>query len=404
MILHRGILAAAMIAATLPASAEISGNVVKIGVLTDMSGPYADNVGPGAVLAAKMAVEDFGGKVAGFPIELLSADHQNKVDVGAGIARRWYDTEGVDAITEVVASGVALAVQELSRGKNRMLLATGPGTPDLTGKACSPVGVHWAYDNVALANVAAGAAVQRGLKSWYFLTADYSFGYALEAEASRVVKANGGTVIGSSRHPLNTPDFSSFLLQAQSSKAQVVGLANAGSDMTNALKQSNEFGLPQGGQSLVALLVNLPDIHSLGLDRAKGLIFADSFYWDMNDETRAWSKRFMDRFNGRAPGSLQAAVYGAVTHYLKAVEAAKSDDAKIVADAMKKIPINDFYTKNGSIRPDGRVLRDMYLLQVKQPSESTKPWDYYNVLQTVTADKAFRPMADGGCPLVTGAK
>lgn len=384
-----------------PVLSEISNNTVKIGVLTDMSGPYADNVGPGAVLAAKMAAEDFGGAVAGAPIEIISADHQNKVDVGSGIARRWYEAEGVDAITEVVSSGVALAVQELSREKNRMLLATGPGTPELTGKACSPVGVHWAYDNVALANVAAGAAVQRGLKSWYFLTADYSFGHGLENEASRVVRANGGSVLGAARHPLNNPDFSSFLLQAQASKAQVVGLANAGADMANALKQANEFGLPQGGQSLVALLVNLPDIHSLGLERARGLIFADSFYWDMNDETRAWSKRFMERFNGRAPGSLQAAVYGAVTHYLKAVAATKSDDAKIVAEEMKRIPINDFHTRNGSIRPDGRVLRDMYLLQVKDPSESRKPWDYYKVLQAVPGDKAFRPMSEGNCPTVT---
>ncbi|MCX7319740.1 MAG: ABC transporter substrate-binding protein [Hyphomicrobiales bacterium] len=386
------------------ASAEISNGTVKIGVLTDMSGPYADNVGAGSVLAAKMAVEDFGGKVDGMPIEVISADHQNKADIGLALARKWYDTEGVDTITEVVSSGVALAVQQLSREKDKVFLATGPGTPDLTGKACSPNGVHWAYDNYALANVATAPLVQKGLKSWYFLTADYSFGLALESEAAKVVTANGGKVLGSSKHPLNSSDFSSFLLQAQASKAQVVGLANAGSDMMTALKQANEFGLTSSGQSMAALLVNLPDIHALGLASAKDLIFADSFYWDANEKTRAWSKRFMERFNGKAPGSLQAAVYGAVTHYLKAVEASKTDaGAKVVAE-MKKLPINDFYTTNASIREDGRVIRDMYLLQVKQPAESKYPWDYYKILDTVPGAKAFRPLKDGNCPLSSAAK
>jgi branched-chain amino acid transport system substrate-binding protein len=387
-----------------PASAEIAKGTVKIGVLTDMSGPYADNVGAGSVLAAQMAVEDYGGKVAGLPIEVISADHQNKVDTGLGIARRWYDTEGVDAITEVVASGVALAVQGLTKEKDKVFLATGPGTPDLTGKACSPNGVHWAYDNYALANVATAPLVKKGMKSWYFLTADYSFGQALEAEASKVVIANGGTVLGSARAPLNTSDFSSFLLQAQASKAQVIGLANAGADMMNSLKQANEFGITQGGQSIAALLVNLPDIHALGLPSAKGLIFADSFYWDMNDNTRAWSKRFMARFNGKAPGSLQAAVYGAVTHYLKAIEATKNPSGKALVDEMKKLPINDFYTANASIREDGRVIRNMYLLQVKDPAESKYAWDYYKILDTIPGDQAFRPLKDGNCPLVSAAK
>ncbi|NYG46814.1 branched-chain amino acid transport system substrate-binding protein [Bradyrhizobium sp. IAR9] len=386
------------------ASAEIAKGTVKIGVLTDMSGPYADNVGAGSVLAARMAIEDYGGKVAGMPVEIISADHQNKADVGLGIARRWYDTEGVDAITEVVSSGVALAVQQLSREKDKVLLATGPGTPELTGKACSPNGVHWAYDNFALANVATAPLVQKGLKSWFFLTADYSFGQALEAEASKVVLANGGTVLGSAKHPLNSSDFSSYLLQAQASKAQVVGLANAGADMMNALKQANEFGLTTAGQSIAALLVNLPDIHALGLPSAKGLIFADSFYWDMNDKTREWSKRFMARFNGKAPGSLQAAVYGAVTHYLKAIDAAKSESGAALVAEMKKLPINDFYTVNASIREDGRVIRDMYLLQVKQPNESKYPWDYYKILDTVSGEKAFRPIKDGHCPLVSASK
>lgn len=395
---------AAVMSFVTSASAEISNGTVKIGVLTDMSGPYADNVGAGSVLAAKMAVEDFGGKVNGMPVEVISADHQNKADIGLALARKWYDTEGVDTITEVVSSGVALAVQQLSREKDKVFLATGPGTPDLTGKACSPNGIHWAYDNYALANVATAPLVQKGLKSWYFLTADYSFGQALESEASKVVTANGGTVLGSSKHPLNSSDFSSFLLQAQASKAQVVGLANAGADMMTALKQANEFGLTSGGQTMAALLVNLPDIHALGLPSAKGLIFADSFYWDANDKTREWSKRFMARFNGKAPGSLQAAVYGAVTHYLKAVEATKSDAGSVVVPQMKKMPINDFYTTYASIREDGRVIRDMYLLQVKEPKDSKYPWDYYKILDTVSGDKAFRPLKDGNCPLVNAAK
>ncbi|WP_309946280.1 ABC transporter substrate-binding protein [Tardiphaga robiniae] len=395
---------AAVLSFVTSASAEISNGTVKIGVLTDMSGPYADNVGAGSVLAAKMAVEDYGGKVAGMPVEVISADHQNKADIGLALARKWYDTEGVDTITEVVSSGVALAVQQLSREKDKVFLATGPGTPDLTGKACSPNGVHWAYDNYALANVATAPLVQKGLKSWYFLTADYSFGLALESEAAKVVMANGGKVLGSSKHPLNSSDFSSFLLQAQASKAQVVGLANAGSDMMTALKQANEFGLTAGGQSMAALLVNLPDIHALGLASAKDLIFADSFYWDTNDKTREWSKRFMARFNGKAPGSLQAAVYGAVTHYLKAIEATKSDVGSVVVPEMKKLPINDFYTTNASIREDGRVIRDMYLLQVKQPSESKYPWDYYKILDTVPGEKAFRPLKDGNCPFINAAK
>lgn len=377
----------------------VSDDVVKIGVLTDMSGLYADNVGAGAVLAARMAMEDFGGKVAGKSIEIIYADHQNKADIGSAIANRWYDVEKVDAITEVVSSAVALSVQQISKDKNRVFLATGPGTPDLTGKACSPVGVHWAYDNYALGNVVAGAVVRRGLKSWFFLTADYSFGHALEEQAARVVKANGGEVKGNARHPLGTADLSSFLLRAQSSGSQVIGLANAGSDMINSLKQAREFGITAGGQSMAALLVNLPDTHAMGLDVGQDLIIADSFYWDMDDSTRTWSKRFMERFNGKAPGSLQAAVYGAVTHYLKSIDAAKTDEAKAVSAKMREMPINDFYTKDGKIRSDGRVIRNMYLLQIKKPAESKYPWDYYKVLATVPGDQAFRPQAEGGCSI-----
>lgn len=377
----------------------VSDDVVKIGVLTDMSGLYADNVGAGAVLAARMAMEDFGGKVAGKTIEIIYADHQNKADIGSAIANRWYDVEKVDAITEVVSSAVALSVQQISKDKNRVFLATGPGTPDLTGKACSPVGVHWAYDNYALGNVVAGAVVRRGLKSWFFLTADYSFGHALEEQAARVVKENGGEVKGNARHPLGTADLSSFLLRAQTSGSQVIGLANAGSDMINSLKQAREFGITAGGQNMAALLVNLPDTHAMGLEVGQDLIIADSFYWDMDDSTRTWSKRFMERFNGKAPGSLQAAVYGAVTHYLKSIDAAKTDEAKAVSAKMRELPINDFYTKDGKIRSDGRVIRNMYLLQIKKPSESKYPWDYYKVLTTVPGDQAFRPQAAGGCSI-----
>jgi branched-chain amino acid transport system substrate-binding protein len=380
----------------------ISDNVVKIGVLTDMSGPFSDNVGPGAVLAAAMAVEDFGGTVNGAKIEVVVADHQNRPDIGATIVNRWYDTERVDMVTEVVSSAVAMAVQEISHNKNRVFLATGPGTPDLTGKACSPVGVHWAYDNYALGNVVAGAAIRRGLKEWFFLTVDYSFGHTLEESARRVIEANNGKVLDKVRHPMNSADMSSFLLQAQASGAQVIGIANAGADMINAVKQAREFGLLAGGQSLVPLLVNLPDIASLGLENAQGLILADSFYWDTDEETRAFSTRFMERFNGRAPGSLQVAVYGAVTHYLKAIEVNGSDEAISTVAKMREIPINDFYTKNAMIREDGRVMRDMYLFRVKKPEESFYDWDFYELLEKVPAEQAFRPRAEGGCPLPKG--
>ena len=390
--------------AAYPAAADVAKGTVKIGVLTDMGGPYADNVGPGSVLAAKMAVEDFGGKAGGLPIEVIAADHQNKPDIALNIARRWYDTEGVDTIVDVVNSAVAAAVQQLSKEKRKILLITGSGSPDLTGKLCSPFGVQWAFDNYALANVTAAPLVQQGLKSWFFLTVDYSFGYALEAEAKKVIEANGGTFVGSARHPIGSSDFSSYLLQAQASKAQVVALANGGADMTTGVKQAIEFGLTASGQKMVALLVNLSDINSLGLNNAQGLTFADSFYWDLTEETRTWSKRFMARFNGKPPGSLQAAVYGAVTHYLKAIDAKKSDDGAVIIEEMRRTPINDFYTKGGTIRADGRVLRNMYLLQVKRPEESKYAWDYYTTLAVVPGEKAFRPLQEGQCPLVDAKK
>lgn len=391
---------AATLAVAAPVAAQMSDDMVKVGVLTDMSGPYSDNVGAGSVLAAQMAAEDFGGTVNGVPIEIVSADHQNKTDIGGTVAREWFDADGVDAVTEVVSSAVALAVQELARDKKKILLATGPGNPALTGEACSPFGVHWAYDNYAYGKVLAKALIDQGKDTWYFITADYSFGKSLEAAATQFVNEQGGEIRGGIAHPLGTNDFSAFLLQGQASGADVIALANAGSDMTNAVKQANEFGITNAGQTIAALLVNLPDIHALGLQNAQGLTFTDSFYWDMNDETREWSARFMERFDGRAPSSLQAAVYGAVTHYLKAIEDAGTDDAEVVSTKMRELPVNDFYTDNANIRKDGRLVRDMYLMQVKSPDESEGPWDYYKLLDTIPGEDAYRPMSEGGCRLV----
>jgi len=384
------------------ARAQISGNVVKLGVLTDQSGLYADNTGPGSVRAAKMAVDDFGGRVLGKPIEVLSADHQNQADVGAGIARRWIDEEGVDTIVDVPTSSVALAVQGITREKNRVFLMSGPATSDLTGKACSPLGIHWTYDTYALAHGTGGALVKQGGDTWFFLTADYAFGLALERDTAEAVKAAGGKVLGAVRHPLNTSDFSSFLLQAQASKAKVIGLANAGGDSINSIKQAAEFGIVAGGQKLAGLLVQLSDVHAVGLKTAQGLTVTSAYYWDMNDGTRAFAKRFMafPESKGIPPSFVHAGVYTEVMHYLKAIQAAGTDEATAVVKKMREIPINDFMVKNGSIRIDGRVMRDMYLLQVKSPDESKYPFDYFKILATIPRDEAFRPMKDGGCPLV----
>jgi len=393
--------AAAFVFATGAATAQISDDAVKIGVMNDQSGLYADITGPGSVLAARMAVEDFGGKVAGKSIEVLFADHQNKPDIGANIVRQWIDTQQVDAIADVPTSSVALAVQEITREKNRMFLMSGPASSDLTGKACSETGIHWTYDTYALANGTGKALVKQGGDSWFFLTADYAFGHALERDTSKFVQEGGGKVLGVVRHPLSTADFSSFLLQAQASKAKIIGLANAGGDTINSIKQASEFGIVAGGQRLAGLLVFINDVHALGLKTAQGLVISESFYWDLNDETRAFSKRFAEKNKGNmVPSMIQAGVYGAVSHYLKAVQAAGTDEAKAVAKKMKELPINDFMTKNGSIRQDGRVLRDMHLLQVKKPEESKYKYDYYTVLTTVPGTEAFRPLAQGGCPLV----
>jgi branched-chain amino acid transport system substrate-binding protein len=382
------------------AGAQISDNVIKIGVLSDMSSLYADIGGPGSVVAAKMAVEDSGIEKRGIKVEVVSADHLNKPDVGSSIARQWYDTDKVDVIVDVPTSSVALAVNEITKEKRKAFLVSGAASSDLTGKACSPNTVHWTYDTWMLANGTGGAIVKTGGDSWFFLTADYAFGLALERDTEAVVLKNGGKVLGKVRHPLNAQDFSSFLLQAQASKAKVIGLANAGGDTTNSIKQAAEFGIVKGGQSLAGLLVFLSDIHALGLPTAQGLIVTNTFYWDTNDQTRAWAKRFAALSGGKYPTMVQAGSYAAVLHYLKAVEALKSDDGTKVVAKMKEMPTDDPLFGKGTIRADGRKIHPAYLMEVKKPSESKGPYDYYKVRATIPADQAFRPLADGGCSLV----
>jgi branched-chain amino acid transport system substrate-binding protein len=382
------------------AQAQISGNVVKIGILNDQSGTYADLAGPGSTLAARMAVEDFNAKAKGLKAEVIAADHQNKPDVGSAIARKWYDSEGVDVIVDVPTSSVALAVNQITRDKGKAFLVSGAASSDLTGKACSPNTIHWTYDTWQLANGTGSAIVKTGGKTWYFLTADYAFGHALERDTAAVVVKNGGKVLGTLRHPFPTSDFSSFLLQAQASKAQIIGLANAGADTTNAIKQAAEFGIVKAGQNLAGMLVFITDVHALGLNTAQGLIFTTSWYWDLNDPSRAWAKRFAAANGGKYPSMVQAGVYSAVLHYLKAVSAIKSDDGTKVIAQMKKTPTDDPLFGKGMVRADGRKVHPGYLVEVKKPSESKAPYDYYKVRTTIPADQAFRPMADGGCPLV----
>ena len=380
------------------ARAQISDGVVKIGVLNDQSGLYADLGGPGSVVAARMAVEDFGGTVLGKPVEIVFADHQNKSDVGAAVAREWFEIGHVDMATGFDHSAVALAVEQLAYEKNRIAIAGAVGSTAFTGKSCTPTEASWIYDSYALTTSLAKAIVAEGRDSWFFITVDYAFGHSLEADATAAVKAAGGKVLGSVRHPLNTADFSSYLLQAQASGAKVVAFANGGGDMVNATKQANEFGLTKN-QNIVSLLVFLSDVHSMGLQAAQGLKFVTAFYWDRNEETRAWSKRFFDR-HGRMPTMPQAAVYSAIRHYLGAIAAAGTDEAKAVMAKMRERPVNDFYVKNGRLRADGRLVHDMYFAQVKTPSESKGDWDYYKILAAIPGDQAFRPLAEGGCPLV----
>jgi branched-chain amino acid transport system substrate-binding protein len=382
------------------ARAEISGNAVKIGVMNDQSGLYADLAGQGSVEAARMAVEDMGGSVGGAAIEVLSADHQNKPDVGSNVVRQWIDVDDVDVIVDVPTSSVALAVNEIVKEKDRVFLVSGAATTQLTGEACSPNTIHWTYDTYALAVGTGRAMVQEGGDSWFFITADYAFGHQLEEDTSTVVQEEGGQVLGAVRHPLSTADFSSYLLQAQGSGAKVIGLANAGTDTTNAIKQANEFGITQAGQQLASLLLFLSDVNALGLDVAQGLVLTTGFYWDMDNETRTWSERFNERV-GQMPTMVQAGVYSAVAHYLKAIEATGSDQAKPVIEQMKATPVNDFFAKNGTIREDGRMVHDMYLARVKSPDESTQKWDYYEILRTIPGDQAFLPLAESTCPLVT---
>ena len=383
------------------ANAQISGNVVKIGVLNDMSGLYADLSGMGSVTAAKMAVDDYlKASKSALKVEVVSADHQNKPDVGSSIVRKWYDTDGVDAVFDVPTSSVALAVSQISREKGKALINSGAGTADLTGKDCSPNTVHWLYDTWMLAHGTGSAVVKSGGDSWFFLTADYAFGHALERDTAAVVKASGGKILGSVKVPLNTQDFSSFLLQAQSSKAKIIGLANAGGDTINSIKQAAEFGIVKGGQKLAGLLVFLPDVHGLGLNTAQGLQITESWYWDLNDASRAFAKRFAAQHGGKYPSSDHAGVYAGVLHYLKAVDAAKTDDGTKVVAKMKELPTDDPLFGKGTVRADGRKIHPVYLFEVKKPSESKAPYDYYKVLQTIPADKAFRPIDQGNCPLV----
>ena len=399
MLSKRSIFAAAPLAlAASLAQAQISDGVVKIGVLSDMSSLYSDIGGGGSTVAARMAIADFPTK--GMKVELLSADHLNKPDVGSSIARQWYDVDKVDVIVDVPTSSIALAISQITREKGKAFVVSGAATSDLTGKACSPNTIHWTYDTWALANGTGSAIVKTGGDSWFFLTADYAFGHALERDTEAVVLKNGGKVLGKVRHPLNTADFSSFLLQAQSSKAKIVGLANAGGDTTNAIKQAAEFGIVKGGQSLAGLLVFLTDVHALGLPTAQGLIFTEAFYWDLNDGTRAFAKRFAAANSGKYPTMVQAGVYSAITHYLKAVAALKGDDGTKVIAKMKELPTDDPLFGKGRVRADGRNLHPAYLVEVKKPSESKGPYDYYKIRTTIPADQAFRPMDQGDCPLV----
>jgi branched-chain amino acid transport system substrate-binding protein len=377
--------------------------IVKIGNLGDQSSLYADLGGPGSTIAAQLAIEDSGLTKKGWTIDVIAADHLNKPDVGASIARQWFDVDKVDAIIDVQNSGVALAVAGVAKEKNGIFLASGPASSDLTGKACNPNTIHWAYDTYALANGTGKAITKNGGDTWFFLTADYAFGHALQRDTSAVIEANGGKILGSANVPLNTPDFSSFLLQAQASKAKVVGLANAGGDTTNSIKQASEFGIVAGGQKLAALLLFIADVNALGLDVAQGLTFTESFYWDMNDGTRAFSKRFSERMKTHAmPTMSQAGDYSSTLHYLKVLEALGGnphDGAKVVAE-MKKMPTDDPLFGKGYVREDGRKIHPVYLFEVKKPSESKYPWDYYKLIATIPAEEAFRPLAQSECPLV----
>ena len=396
----RHALGAAAFAAALgcgAAQAQYTDGVIKIGVMNDMSGTYSDLSGQGSVIAARMAVEDFGAAAKGMKVEVVGADHQNKPDVGSNIVRTWIDVDKVDVIVDVPTSSVALAVNQIVKDKNKVFLVSGAAASDLTGKACTPNTIHWTYDTWALANGTGNAIVKTGGDSWFFLTADYAFGHALERDTSAAVEKNGGKVLGRVRHPLNTNDFSSFLLQAQASKAKVIGLANAGGDTINSIKAANEFGVNKS-MKLAGLLMFITDIHSLGLNLTQGMFLTDGWYWDMNDDTRKWSKKFFEKIK-RMPTMLHAADYSVTYQYLNAVKAAGTDDSDKVMAQLKKTKINDVFAKNGVIRPDGRMVHDMYLMEVKKPGESKYPWDYYKVVQTIPGDQAYMTKAESKCAL-----
>lgn len=393
--------AAALLSCCLFGAAALAQNkAVKIGVLDDMSGPYAENTGPGDVAAVKFAIADFSGSVLGKPIELVTADFQSKVDVGVGIARRWYDNEDVDLIVGLPNSALALALVKVAAEKNRIVMPTAAATSELTGKSCTTHSIHWIYDTYGQGKTIVNALAKQGGDTWFFITVDYAFGLAVESDATGFIKAAGGKVLGSVRHPLNTQDFSSYVVQAQASKAKGLMFANGGGDIINGVKQASEFGLVKQGVRISAPLAQFPDVHGVGLKIAQGLLIASPFYYDMTPEARAFTDRFTKEI-GRPPSFIQAGTYGAVLHYLKAVKAAGTDEAKAVLAEMKKMPINDFMTKNGSIREDGRVIRDMYLMQAKTPEESKGGWDLVKMVATVPGNEAFRPLNEGGCPLVT---
>ncbi len=393
-----GMLPAAFAVCGVLLASGASAEGVKIGILNDQSGVYADYGGKYSLEAAKMAIEDFGGSVLGEKIEIVTADHQNKPDLATSIARRWYEVEGVDMITELTTSSVALAIQELSKEKKKIDIVVGAATSRITGDACTPYGFHWAYDTHALAVGTGGALVEAGGDTWFFMTADYAFGYALEKDTGDLVKAKGGKVLGSVRIPLNSSDFSSFLLQAQSSKAKIIGLANAGLDTTNSIKQAAEFGIVSGGQKLAGLLLTISEVHGLGLQAAQGLVLTEGFYWDQTDKTREFSARFIKR-TGHMPSMIHAGTYSATLQYLKAVKAAGTKDSDAVAKKLKELPVDDVFAQGGKVLQNGRMVHDLYLFEVKKPSESKKPWDYYKQLAVVPGDKAFPSAKDSGCPL-----
>ena len=385
-----------------PAQIASAAETIKIGVLNDQSGVFADNGGVGSVAAAKLAAEDFGGEILGQKIEVIAADHQNKPDIASGTARKWFDTEGVDMIADGAASSAGFAILEVARQKNKIFVISGPGSSDFTGKSCSPISFHFNYDTYALSKLTSEAVTKAGGNTWYFVSADYAFGHALQRDATKFIEAAGGKVIGSAAHPLGTTDMASFLLQAQGSKAKVVGLATSGADVQTAIKQAGEFGIVESGQQLAGLLVFITDVNALGLKATQGLQVTTSFYWDLNEETRAWAKRYFALTGGKVPSMVQAGVYSGVHHYLAAVKAAGTKDSEAVAKKMREMKVNDMYNKDVTIRPDGRVLHTMYLVQVKKPEESKYKHDYYKVITTSPGEQAFRPMSESNCPLVKG--